>query len=136
MVLDSTDTIDNDRDKSYIDLEYFLPDAPGVYIIITLRSSTARGTTALDTVEVAEMEPPEAIELFQRYAKIKDKGQDIATEAAQIVKELGYLALAITLAGLYISVIARLLSDIRRYLPKYQLRRKELLRQRAIRYIY
>ncbi|KAK3176975.1 hypothetical protein OEA41_008301 [Lepraria neglecta] len=136
VVLDSADIIDNDQDKSYIDLEYFLPDAPRVHIIITSRSSTARGTTALDAVEVAEMEPSEAIELFQRYAKIKDKGQDIATEAAQIVKELGYLALAITLAGSYVSVTARLSSDIRRYLPEYQQRRKELLRRRATRHIH
>ena len=136
VVLDSADTIDNDRDKSYIDLEYFLPDAPGVHIVITSRSSTAKGITTLDAVEVAEMEPSEATELFQRYAKIKDKGQDIATEAARIVKELGYLALAITMAGSYVSVTARLSSDIRRYLPEYQQRRKELLRRRATRYIH
>ncbi|KAK3176512.1 hypothetical protein OEA41_007835 [Lepraria neglecta] len=136
VVLDSADTIDNDRDKSYIDLEYFLPDAPGVHIVITSRSSIAKEMTALEAVEVADMEPPEAVELFQRYAKIKEKGQDIATEVAQIVKELGYLALAITLAGSYVSVTPRLSSDIRRYLPEYRQRRKELLRQRAKRYIH
>ena len=136
VILDSADTIDNDRDKSYIDLEYFLPDAPGLHVIITSRSSTAKEITTLDTVEVAEMEPSEAIELFQRYAKIKEKGQDIATEAAQIVKELGYLALAITLAGSYVSVTPRLSSNICRYLPEYRQRRKELLQQRAKRYIH
>ena len=136
VVLDSADTIDNDRDKSYIDLEYFLPDAPGVHVVITSRSSTAKGMTTLDTVEVAEMEPSEAIELFQRYAKMTEKGQDIATEVAQIVKELGYLALAITLAGSYVSVTPRLSSDIRRYLPEYRQQRKELLRQRAKRHIH
>ena len=99
VVLDSADTIDDDQQQSYIDLDYFTPDAPGVHIIITSRSSTAKEITTLDAVEVADMEPPEAIELFQKYAKIREKGQDIATEVAQIVKELGYLALAITLAG-------------------------------------
>ena len=34
-------------------------------------------------------------------------------------KELEYLALAITLAGLYILMMPRLLSNIQRYLPKY-----------------
>ena len=39
-------------------------DAPGVHIIITLRSSTAKEMTALEAVEVADMELPEAVELF------------------------------------------------------------------------
>ena len=59
VVLDSADTIDNDRDKSYIDLEYFLPNAPGAHVVITSRSSTAKEMTTLDAVEVADMEPPE-----------------------------------------------------------------------------
>ena len=82
------------------------------------------------------MEPPEAIELFQRYAKIRERGQDIVTKVAQIVKELGHLTLAITLAGSYVSITPRLSSDIRRYLPKYRERRKELLRRRAKRHIH
>ncbi|KAL2058053.1 hypothetical protein ABVK25_001671 [Lepraria finkii] len=57
VVLDSADTIDNDQDNSYIDLEYILPDAPGLHVIITSRSSTAKEMTALEAVEVAEMEP-------------------------------------------------------------------------------
>ena len=136
MVLDGADAIDNDRDKSYIDLEYFIPDAPEVYIVITSRSSTAKEITTLDAVEVAEMEPPEAIELFQRYAKIREKGQDIATEVAQIVKELGYLALAITPAGSYVSVTPRLWSDIERYLPEYRQRRRELLQRRPKQHVH
>ena len=136
VVLDSADTIDNDQDKSYINLEYFVPDAPGVHVVITSRSSTAKEMTMLDAVEVADMELPEAIELFQRCAKIKEKNQNIITEVAQVVKELGYLALAITLAGSYISVTPRLSSDIWRYLPEYRQRRKELLRQRAKRHIH
>ena len=136
VVLDSADTIDNDRHRCYIDLEYFLPDAPGVHVVITSRSSTAKEMTTLEAVKVADMEPPEAVELFQRCAKIEEKSQDIATEVAQIVKELGYLALAITLAGSYVSVTPRLSSDIRRYLPEYQQRRKELLRWRAKRHIH
>lgn len=62
----------------------------------------------------------EAIELFQRCAKIKERGQDVVTEVTQIVKELGHLALAITLAGSYVSKTPRLSSNIRRYLPKYR----------------
>ena len=61
MVLDSADTIDNDRDKTYIDLRYFMPDAPGVHVVITPRSSTAKEITMLDAVEVTDMEPLEAV---------------------------------------------------------------------------
>lgn len=136
VILDSADTIDDDQQQSYIDLDYFNPDTPGVYIIITSRSSTAKEITTLDAVEVADMELPEAVELFQRCAKIKEKGQDIATEVAQIVKELGHLALAVTLAGSYVSETPRLSSDIGRYLDEYRERRKELLRRRAKRHIH
>ena len=131
VVLDSADTIDNDRDKSYIDLGYFMPDTRGVHLVITRRSSTAKEITTLDAVEVIDIEPPEAVELFQRYAKMKEKGQDIVTGVTQIVKELGYLALTPTLVGLYVSETPRLSSDIGRYLPEYRQRRKELLRLRA-----
>ncbi len=136
VILDSADTIDNDRDKSYIDLGYFIPDAPGVHIVITSRSSTAKEMTTLDAVEVAEMEASEATELFRRYAKLTEEGPDIIKEVDRIVRELGYLALAITLAGSYVSVTARLSSDIRRYLPEYRQRRKELLRRRAKQHIH
>jgi len=136
VVLDSADAIDNDRDKAYIDLGYFMPDAPGVHVIITSRSSTAREMTALDAVEVAEMETSEATELFLRYAKLTEERPDVTKEVDEIVGELGYLALAITLAGSYVSVTARLSSDIRMYLPQYRQRRKELLRRRAKRHIH
>ena len=103
LILDSADTIEDDQQKSYIDLGYFIPDAPGVHV---------KEMTTLEAVKVADMKPPEAVELFQRYAKIREKGQDIATEVAQIVKELGFLALAITLVDSYVSETARLSSDI------------------------
>ena len=57
VVLDSADTIDDDQQKSYIDLEYLMPNAPRVHIVVTSRSSTAKEITPLKAVEVAEMEP-------------------------------------------------------------------------------
>ena len=51
VILDSADTFDNDRDKSYIDLGFFMSDTPGVHVVITSRSSTAKKTTMLDAVE-------------------------------------------------------------------------------------
>ena len=58
--------------------------------MVTSRSSTAEEMTTLDAVEVADMKPLEAIELFQRCAKIKERGQEIVTEVTQLVKKLGY----------------------------------------------
>jgi len=134
--MDSADLIDDHRHPSYINLQYLIPDVRGVEIIITSRSSTAKEMTALESVEVAEMEPTEAAELFRRCAKMKEAGQDIEMEVDQIVRELGYLALAITMAGSYVSVTPRLSSDIQRYLPEYRKRRKELLRQRPKQHIH
>ena len=47
-------------------------------------------------------------------------------EIMLIVEELGYLALAVTLAGSYVAATPRLRSDIRSYLPEYRERRKQL----------
>ena len=92
--------------------------------------------TTLDAVQVAEMELPEARELLRQYAKLTEEGLDMIREVDEIVRELGYLALAITLVSSYVLVAARLSSDIGRYLPEYRERRKELLRRRAKRHIY
>ena len=93
------DSIDNDRDKTYIDLRYFMSDASGVHIVITSRSLTAKEIIMLDAVEVADMEPLKAIELFQWYAMLIEEEPDVIREVDEIVRELGYLALAINLAG-------------------------------------
>ncbi|KAL9607188.1 MAG: hypothetical protein Q9167_007873, partial [Letrouitia subvulpina] len=130
VVLDSADTIDNDQDNSYINLNYFLPDAPRLHIIITSRSSTAQELTWLEAVQVGEMKTFEATELFKRSAKLIGINPDEEREIRRIVEELGYLALAITLAGSYVSVTPRLSSDIGKYLPEYRQRRKELFQRR------
>ena len=104
VVLDSADTIDNEQDQAHIDLAYFLPDAPGVHVIITSRISTAQEMTGLEVVTVAEMEPLEAIELFQCAAKMIEAGPEARGEMGRMMEELRYLALAITLAGSYVSI--------------------------------
>jgi hypothetical protein len=50
----------------------------------------------------------------------------VEKEIMLIVEELGYLALAVTLAGSYVAATPRLRSDIRSYLPEYRERRKQL----------
>jgi hypothetical protein len=82
------------------------------------------------------MEPSEAAELLTRCAKLESPSQEVKMEVESIVKELGYLALAINLAGSYISATPRLSSDIRQYLPEYRERRKELLAEKPKRFIH
>ena len=53
-----------------------------------------------------------------------------------IVQELGYLVLAITLAGSFIVATPRLRSDIRLYLREYRERRKQLLGMKAKKLIH
>ncbi|KAL8792566.1 MAG: hypothetical protein Q9195_004865 [Heterodermia aff. obscurata] len=136
VVLDSADTVDNDQDQAYIDLAYLLPAAPGVHVIITTRCSIAKEITGLEAVAVGGMEPSEAIELFQRAAKMKETELAALEEMGKIIEELGYLALAITLAGSYVSMTSRLQSDITRYLPEYRWRRKELLQRRPKQHVH
>ncbi|KAK5110032.1 hypothetical protein LTR85_001790 [Meristemomyces frigidus] len=54
-----------------------------------------------------------------------------ATEAALIVGELDYLALAVTLAGAYVAATPRVRSNIAEYLPEYRRRRRVLLGRKA-----
>jgi len=100
VVLDSADTIDDPDNASYIDLDYFLPDASLVDIIITTRSSQVREMTPLE-VDVADMEAEEAADLFRKCGKLSHITitSDTGEEILKIVRELGYLALAITLGG-------------------------------------
>lgn len=136
VVLDSADAIDNEEDASYIDLRYFVPDGPKLHVVVTTRSSTAQEMTPLDPVQVGELEPSEAIELFQRTAKMAAFNIETTEEIGRIVKDLGYLALAVTLAGSYVSMTPRLKSDVKRYLPEYKRRRKELLQRRPKRHVH
>jgi tetratricopeptide (TPR) repeat protein len=136
VVLDSADTIDNVDNVSYVDLEYFLPDASSVDNIITTRSSRAREICTLETVEVAEMEAEEAAALFCKCAKLNHKSKNAAEEILKIVNELGHLALAVTLAGSYVATRPRLSSDLRQYLPEYRERRKQLLDLKATKYVH
>lgn len=91
-----------------------------MHIVITSRSLTAKEITTLDAVEVTKIKLLEKRELFRRYAKLMKKELDIIREVDKIVRELEYLALAITLAGSYVSITPRLSSNIERYLLEYR----------------
>jgi HD superfamily phosphodiesterase len=58
--------------------------------------------TLLEAVEVADMKLAEAGKLFHDIAELTQTGLEVEEEIMLIVQGLGYLALAITLAGSYV----------------------------------
>jgi tetratricopeptide (TPR) repeat protein len=117
-VFNGADAIDNKDASDYIDLKHFIPDSSYLQVIVTTRSRTAKDMSPLEGVEVGEMDESQAVELFFNLSTLNDRLQGIEDEVKRIVKELGYLALAITLAGTYVAQTPRLMSNIRQYLPE------------------
>ena len=131
MVFDGADTIENEKSSKYINIKHFIPDVVSLHVIITSRCSTARDMTRLGGVHVKEMmEEAQATELFYRYSQLQRHSQSVGDEIRTIVKELEYLALAVTLAATYVGRTPRLQSDIAAYLPDYRRRRRELLNRK------
>jgi tetratricopeptide (TPR) repeat protein len=124
LIFDSADNIDDKNDPGYIDLKHYLSDAPSIHIIITTRSSKARKMTRLPSVEVGSMELSEAVDLFSTCSECDGTTHEDHAKIEMIVQELGCLALAVTLAGSYVSETHLELSQ---YLEEYRQRRKELL---------
>jgi tetratricopeptide (TPR) repeat protein len=135
LVFDGADSVDNENDDSFVDIQHYIPNSPYVDVIITTRSASAKGIASLEAIEVAEMEITEATTLFSKAAKLDPKKENEAT-VEEIVSELGRLALAINLAGTYISNTPRLQWNLRQYLDEYRERRKELLSQKPTRLVH
>ena len=125
LIFDSADSIDDENDPAFIDLKHFLPNASSVHIIITTRSSKAKGMTSLPPIEVGSMELSEAVELFSTCSEYDRAANQAKIE--MIVQELGCLALAVTLAGTYVLETHLELDE---YLKEYRHRRKELLEEK------
>lgn len=130
-VMDSADIIEDKEDPFYIDLNHYLPDAPGIDIIITTRSSHAQYMNSQTSVKVAEMSEDQAVSLFRKCSKLHDASEETGQQILIIVQELGCLALAVTLAGSYISETPWLSCDLRQYLHEYRTQRKQALSQKA-----
>ncbi|KAI9857163.1 MAG: Kinesin light chain 3 [Vezdaea acicularis] len=135
-IFDSADAISEEEDEHSFDIMQYLLDAPKVQTIITTRSSIAKDIPMAVSIEVGRMELSEASELFMKSAKLKDLSQESEVEVKAIVKELGCLALAVNLAGYYVSQTPRIASDLGQYLIEYCQRRKELLSQKPRKVIH
>ena len=128
LVFDGADDIEDAQKASYVNLNNFIPSSASVDIIITTRIATARIFGSF-SVEVHEMEKDEALTLFYNSSGLErgQVAQSQQDDAERIVAELGYFALAINLAGSYLSNTPVLLKDLPRYLLRYRNQRKNLL---------
>ncbi|KAK2605986.1 hypothetical protein QQS21_003612 [Conoideocrella luteorostrata] len=124
-IFDGADYLD-EKDKHYVALRQYFPRSPNVHIVITSRSRIAQRMSTFNGVLVSELKEPQSVELFLRCAEI-EPSQDATDEAGRIVKELGNLALAVSMAGSYISQTPRLSSNLRAYLDDFRRQREVLL---------
>lgn len=129
-IFDSADHIEPEHDPTAVDLRYLMPYDPSVDVIVTTRNVNVSKMSRLGGLEVAEMTSEEAITLFLKEAEITAVTGEQKAEVALIAEEVGYLALAVSLAGAYVAATPRLRTDITLYLPEYRRRRRELLDQK------
>ena len=130
-MFDNADSLDDETDPYFVDLPRYLPDAPCIENMVTTRSQTATEMTELDAVVVGKLAPAEAVDVFVRCCKLRQPATDVVEEAARIVGELDYLALAVTLAGAFVAATPRIHSNLSEYLTEYRRRRKTLLGRKA-----
>src|SRR5579862_1014927 len=119
--------LDNGDDISVI--SHYLPDVSdcGGHILITTRNPNA---TDIPTqgLEIAVFDVETAAHmLLLRADRENPENPEVQKEATSIVKELGFLALAIEQAATFIRVS---LKDIFKFLPVYSANRKKILAQR------
>jgi hypothetical protein len=67
----TADALDDGGDESYLNLEFFLPDALTVDVIVTTRHVRAVEITMLTAVEIEETGITETTEFSQKYAKLQ-----------------------------------------------------------------
>jgi Tetratricopeptide repeat len=117
----------DNADDPDVNLRKFLPFCSHGNVIITTRNAACRLYAPNSNYLVSEMDPDDAVDLLLTSAMI-EPSQENRSLAYSIVKELGYLALAITQVGAYISHSCSLTE----YLSIYHENRAEVLRKHAV----
>ena len=113
--------IDNLDDASVVD-DYLPERSPGRLTLLTTRNPNSDEFQA-EALEVGVLDNDDAIELLSIRSKVGSVSDtpQVKAEAAEIVKEVGCLPLAIEQAGAYIREISK---DIFKFLPSYRKNRK------------
>lgn len=117
----------DNADNPNIDLDSFFPASHHGNIIITTRNASFRRLALKShSKEVSILDDEAAVNLLLQSAEIDDNRDAGNQETAQkIVKEFGYLALAIVQAGSYMATRGL---DLSEYHDMYQTNRKALLK--------
>ena len=104
----------------------FLPFAPKGHILLTSRAQVFHSLGIKSSIEMNEMTPQDAVEfLFKRTGR-NDNNPAVKNAVKQLVRELGYLPLALEQAGAFIAENSVRFQD---YLISYRKQRLKLLEQ-------
>ena len=75
--------------------------------------------TQLEAIQVAELTPDEARDIFIRGTNLQNPGPEIHSEIDAVTVELGHFALAVSLADTYVASTHRLKAHPADYLIEY-----------------
>jgi tetratricopeptide (TPR) repeat protein len=134
-VLDSADSIESTDSEGYIDLPNYIVDAASADVVITTRVQSAKDMTELEAVQVAKLTSEEARDIFILRMGLKDPDSEIHSEIDAVTAELGYFALAVSLAAAYVASTRRLKAHPANYLVEYAERKKILLARKPKKHI-
>ena len=134
-VLDSADSIEDADSNGYIDLQNYLVDAASADVVITTRVQSAKDMKQLEAVQVAELTPDEARDIFTRRMNLQSPDVETQREIDAVTAELGHFALAVSLAAAYVASTRRLRAHPINYLVEYAERKKTLLARKPKKHI-
>lgn len=118
-VLDSADSIEDADSDGYINLQNYLVDTASADVVITTRVQSAKDMTELEAVQVAELTPDEARDIFIRRMNLQSPDLETQKEIDAVTAELGHFALAVSLAAAYVASTRRLRAHPANYLVEY-----------------
>jgi hypothetical protein len=98
----------HDQNSSYVDFSFFLPDASGVDVISTSQELGDQGYDMARGRRDRGQGASRGGRAVCADSEALERGAGYGDGGGLIVKELGYLALAITLAALYVAATPRL----------------------------
>jgi tetratricopeptide (TPR) repeat protein len=134
-VLDSADSIESTDSDGYIDLQSYIVDAASADVVITTRVQSAKDMTELEAVQVAELTPDEARDIFIRRMNLQSPDVETKREIDAVTAELGHFALAVSLAAAHVASTRRLKAHPVTYLIEYAERKKTLLARKPRKHI-
>ncbi|KAG6867037.1 hypothetical protein C0993_007350, partial [Termitomyces sp. T159_Od127] len=91
----------DNADDHKINLQAFFPDCKHGNILITSRNEASKIYAIENHYKIGEMSPEDSLAVFYKASK---RSESEETTAKELVKELGYLALAIVQAGSYLLI--------------------------------